>query len=145
MTCGLKGLALMKTTESGFAGFLRDDFTTLADTDDRILATTVDAGWTYEALPSDLDEVRQRIRQALITAFGASFSPSVQATLYEMATAVLEAAPEVESINLSMPNQHRLLVDLEPLGLDNPNVVFVPTDEPFGVISAEVSREGRDQ
>jgi urate oxidase len=39
-----------------------------------------------------------------------------------------------------MPNQHRLLVDLRPLGLDNNNEVFVPTSEPYGMINATVER-----
>jgi urate oxidase len=40
-----------------------------------------------------------------------------------------------------MPNLHRHLVDLSPFELDNPNVLFVPTDEPHGNITAGVCRE----
>lgn len=141
VSCGLAGLALMKTTQSGFSGFLRDKFTTLADTADRIFATTIDAGWSYAEMPGDLVAARKQIRESLIEAFGAAFSPSVQKTLFEMSSAVLAAVPEVDSIHLSMPNQHRLLVDLSPLGIENENVVFMPTDEPFGIITAEVGRE----
>ena len=141
VSCGLSGLALMKTTASGFADFHRDEFTTLADTDDRILATTVEATWLYSQLPEKPSAARQSIREALMTAFGASYSPSVQATLFAMATAALEAEPNLDSISLAMPNQHRLLVNLEPFGLENPNVIFVPTDEPFGDIQAHVCRD----
>ena len=139
---GLVGLALMKTAESGFANFLRDKYTTLADTNDRILATTVEVEWTYNESPKDYCRMRRRVREILIDTFAADFSPSVQATMYEMATAVLLKKPCVDSIRLVMPNQHRLLVNLESFGLDNPNEIFVPTDEPFGVISAEFTREG---
>ena len=52
-----------------------------------------------------------------------------------------DAEPAVEEISLSMPNLHRVLVDLSPFDLDNPNVLFVPTDEPHGSISAGVRRE----
>ena len=138
---GLAGLVLMKTTESGFSNFRRDQYTTLADTSDRILATTVEAEWAFRDSPDDYRAIRERVRTTLIGAFAAKFSPSVQATMYEMAAAVLKAERCVDSICLMMPNQHRLLVNLAPFGLDNPNEVFVPTDEPFGNISAEFARD----
>jgi urate oxidase len=139
--CGLEGLTLLKTTESGFSDFLRDEFTTLKDTSDRIFATAVTAAWSYNDTPDDWQGIRRRIRETLIREFAARFSPSVQATLYEMCSAVLDGEPAVEEISLSMPNLHRLLVDLSPFELDNPNVLFVPTDEPHGSISASVCRE----
>jgi len=143
--CGLEGLVLLKTTQSGFSNFIRDEFTTLPDTDDRIFATSLTAKWAYNDTPDDWRGVRRRIRERLISEFAARFSPSVQATLYEMATAILDAEPVVEEINLSMPNLHRHLVDLKPFDLDNPNVLFVPTDEPHGSIHAGVCREPPDQ
>jgi urate oxidase len=139
--CGLEGLVLLKTTASGFSGFLRDEFTTLKETNDRIFATAVTAAWSYNDTPDDWRGIRRRIRGKLIHEFAARFSPSVQATLYEMCTGVLDAEPAVEEISLSMPNLHRLLVDLSPFELDNLNVLFVPTDEPHGSISASVSRQ----
>jgi urate oxidase len=143
--CGLEGLVVMKTTESGFSKFLKDDFTTLPEVDDRILATNVTAKWAYNDTPDNWRDIRQRIRTILIREFAARFSPSVQATLFEMASAVLDAEPVVEEINLAMPNLHRNLVNLAPLELDNPNVLFVPTDEPHGNITATVVREQKSQ
>jgi urate oxidase len=139
--CGLEGLILLKTTDSGFSKFLRDEYTTLPDTDDRIFATNVTAKWAYNDTPDNWREVRKRIRAILIREFAARFSPSVQATLFEMGSAVLDAEASVEEINLSMPNLHRNLVNLAPFDLDNPNVLFVPTDEPHGSITASVTRE----
>jgi len=143
--CGLEGLVLLKTTDSGFSKFLRDEFTTLTETGDRIFATAVTAKWVYNDTPDNWRGARERIRATLIREFAARFSPSVQATLYEMASAVLDAEPVVEEINLSMPNLHRHLVDLSPFELDNPNVLFVPTDEPHGIINAGVARERPEQ
>jgi urate oxidase len=141
LSCGIEGLTLLKTTASGFANFLRDEYTTLAEANDRILATDVTASWSYNAEPDDWRGIRRRIRQMLVREFAARFSPSVQATLFEMASAVLDAEPAVEEITLSMPNLHQNLADLSALGLDNPNVLFVPTDEPHGSICASVRRE----
>lgn len=138
---GLTDLAVLKTTASGFKDFLHDEFTTLKDADDRIFATTITATWNYNAEPDDWRAIRTRIRDILLREFSARFSPSVQATLYEMCQAVLDAEPVIDEITLSMPNQHRLLVDLSPFGMDNQNVIFMPTDEPHGVISAGFCRE----
>jgi urate oxidase len=139
--CGLEGLVLLKTTESGFSNFLRDEFTTLKETNDRIFATAVTAAWSYNDTPDDWRGVRRRIRGKLIHEFAARFSPSVQATLFEMCSAVLDAEAAVEEISLSMPNLHRHLIDLSAFELDNPNVLFMPADDPHGSISASVCRE----
>jgi len=136
---GLTDLVLLKTTDSGFSGFPRDEFTTLPDTDDRVLATSVTAAWTYRPGTSDFS-ARERIRTALLDTFAAHLSRSVQHTLYAMGGAALSACPDIVEITLTMPNRHHLLVNLEPFGLDNPNVVFVATDRPFGLIEATVQR-----
>ena len=44
---GIEDLTVLKTTKSGFVGFERDRYTTLAETDDRIMATKVTATWGY--------------------------------------------------------------------------------------------------
>lgn len=139
--CGLEGLVLLKTTASAFADFFHDEFTTLADANDRILATSVTARWAYNDTPVDWRGIRQRIRETLIREFSTKFSPSVQATLYDMASAVLNSEPTVEEINLTLPNLHRVLIDLAPFDMDNPHVLFAPIDEPHGSISAGVCRE----
>jgi len=139
---GIDSLFILKTTESGFSDFHHDEFTTLKNTEDRIFATTLSASWIYDSSEVDFGEGYIACRSILIRESVARFSPSVQATLFEMATAVLVEIPSIKSISLRMPNQHRLLVDLSPFQLDNPNLVFVATDEPHGTISATMCREG---
>jgi urate oxidase len=139
IVAGLANLVVLKTADSAFAGFPREQFTTLPETDDRILATSVTASWSYRAGMIAF-AVRERIRAALVDTFAAHKSRSVQHTLYAMAEAALAACAEITDITLTMPNRHHLLVDLEPFGLDNPNEVFVATDQPFGLIEATVRR-----
>lgn len=139
-TGGLSGLKVLKTTGSAFTGFHTDELTTLKPTDDRILATTIDVGWVCLEPEADWRAIRQSIRCKLLEVFATSHSESVQQTLYDMAERILAAHPEMESVSLTMPNQHHLLVDLAPFGIDNFNQVFVPTDEPFGNISAMITR-----
>jgi urate oxidase len=137
---GLEGLALLKTTESAFVGFIQDDYTTLRETDDRIFATLVTARWLYRATTADWDDCYDSIRQALLRVFAGHKSLSVQQTLHAMGAAALEAAPSIEQITLEMPNRHHLLVDLKRFGLDNNNDVYVATEEPFGLIVGTVRR-----
>jgi len=139
VTAGLANLVVLKTASSAFAGFPRDALTTLPDTRDRILATAVTASWRYRAGMSDFS-VRDSVRAALVETFAGHESESVQHTLYAMGTAALDACPDLVEISLTLPNRHHLLVDLSRFGLDNPNEVFVATDQPFGVIEATVRR-----
>jgi urate oxidase len=136
---GLANLAVMKTAGSAFSGFPRDRYTTLPDTDDRILATAITATWRYRRGTRDF-AARARIRQRLLETFAEHDSRSVQHTLYAMAEAVLDACDVVSEVTLSLPNRHHLPVDLTPFRLDNPNEIFVATDQPYGLIEATVRR-----
>ena len=137
---GLDNMVVLKTTQSGFAGFLRDPLTTLPDTDDRLLGTAVTATWEYVQEPVTYNALRERLREAMLTTFAKHASNSVQHTLFAMAEAALETVPEIDSIELTMPNRHYLLADLARLGRNNPNVIFIPTEEPHGTIQARVRR-----
>lgn len=137
---GLGDLFLLKSTDSAFAGFLRDRFTTLPDVADRILATMLEADWLYGSETVDWNVARAGIRQAMLETFAMHQSLSVQQTLHAMGVAALEACSEIERITLVMPNQHRILVDLKPFGLENANEVFLATDEPHGTISGTLQR-----
>ena len=136
---GLANLVVLKTTDSAFSGFPRDGFTTLPDTGDRIMATSITAAWTYAAGPTDFT-ARARVRRALVETFAAHRSRSVQHTLYAMGEAALASCAGVTAITLTLPNRHHLLVDLAPFGLDNPNEIFVATEQPFGLIEATIRR-----
>jgi urate oxidase len=136
---GLTNLVVLKTTDSSFSGFPRDRYTTLPETEDRILATSITAAWTYRPGTTGF-AARDRIRRALVETFAAHTSRSVQQTLYAMGEAALAACDDVTDVTLTLPNRHHLLVDLKPFGLDNPNEIFVATDQPFGLIEATVKR-----
>jgi urate oxidase len=136
---GVTNLVVLKTTDSAFSGFPRDQFTTLRETEDRIMATSVTAVWSYRAGTTDF-AARERIRTALVATFAAHKSRSVQHTLNAMGEAALAACPDISDITLTLPNRHHLLVDLEPFGLDNPNEIFVATDQPYGLIEATIRR-----
>jgi urate oxidase len=137
---GVRDLLILKTTASGFEDFLRDVFTTLPETNDRILATKLEAVWTYRRKPSSYPGTNKKIVEAMLAAFAKHFSPSVQVTLFQMGAAALKAAPEISKVRIAMPNKHCLLINLKPFGLENRNELFVPTDEPHGQIEGTVAR-----
>jgi urate oxidase len=140
MQSGLAGLEVLKTTGSGFTGFFKDAYTTLPETEDRVLATTLEAWWPCADLEADWAGARQSIRAAMLKVFAEQYSPSVQATLFQMAAAALECCRLIDEISMTMPNQHHLPANLAPLGMKNDNATFVPTEEPFGLIRATVKR-----
>ena len=137
---GIEDLLVLKSSASGFEDFLRDKFTTLPETGDRVFATKLKAVWTFDTKPVSYATTNQNILDAMLKTFAENFSPSVQVTLFQMGEAALLAAPEVKKIHLVMPNQHCLLINLSPFGLENKNELFVPTDEPHGQIEGTIER-----
>lgn len=137
---GIKDLTLLKSTASGFEAFHRDEFTTLPETRDRILATCARLWWRWSREPASYRAATDAIVDAVLVPFAERYSPSVQATLYEMAGAALAACADIDRITLRMPNLHCPLADLTPFGRINRQQLFVPTDEPRGFIEATVSR-----
>jgi urate oxidase len=140
---GIDNLLVMKTTESGWEGFLRERYTTLPETRDRILATIVTASWVYaESTPLDFDSLWRGVRDRILTTFTDHYSPSVQNTLYRIGRAVLEGFGEVQKIHLSFPNKHHILYDLSRFGMENENEIFHATSDPYGLIEGTVERTG---
>jgi urate oxidase len=137
---GLTGLLILKSARSGFSGFHRDRYTTLEETEDRILATSMTAAWTH-ASPQGPFAAWEAVRRTLLETFAAHESASVQHTLYAMGEAALGGHPELSQIRFTMPNKHHLLVDLSRFGVANENEIFVATEEPYGLIEATVTRK----
>ena len=142
VAAGIADLVVMKTAHSAFAGFPRDEYTTLPDTRDRLLATALTATWRYVSGDLDYGPTWRAVRSTLLDTFAEHHSESVQHTLFAMGQGVLDAVGDVAEIHLVMPNKHHLPVDLSPFGLENRNEVFVATEEPHGVIEATLGRGG---
>ena len=139
-SAGIAELIIMKTSRSAFAGFPRDEFTTLPETTDRLLATALTATWQYHDADVEFGPMFRTVRAALLDAFAVHDSLSVQHTLYAMGEVVLATIDAVGSITLEMPNRHHLPIDLSRFGMENRNEIFVATEEPYGLIKATLSR-----
>lgn len=141
VTGGIRDLTVLNTTDSEFWGYPKDKYTTLPETEDRILATAVNAQWDFATTEVDWAKAYAAARDSLLEAFAGTYSYSLQQTLYAMGTRVLETVPEITEIRLSLPNKHHYLSDLSPFGLDNPGEVFQVGDRPYGLIEGTVRRE----
>lgn len=138
---GIDDLIVLKTTESGWADFHRDEFTTLPETNDRIMATVVTAKWQYgNRTDLDFEKAWESVRNQILETFTDHFSPSVQNTLYLMGKAVLEKYSDVERIHFSLPNRHHILYNLDRFGMENDNEIFHADAEPYGLIEGWVER-----
>lgn len=141
---GFRDLTVLKSTGSEFHGFPRDEYTTLPDSHDRIMATDISARWLFTdhtvISSSDIDAVYAAVKQAVLEQFASVHSLSLQQTLYAAGQAALRAVPQIEDIRFAMPNNHHYVVDLSPFGLENPNEVFEAGDRPYGLMNASVTR-----
>ncbi|NP_001002332.1 uricase [Danio rerio] len=145
---GLKDMKVLKTTQTGFEGFLRDRFTTLTDAKDRFFCTSVYARWRYNTINVAFDAAWKAVKDTVIQKFAGpydrgEYSPSVQKTLYDTQLLVLDRIPEVEEIEIIMPNQHYFVIDMTKIGLSNKDEVYLPLDNPSGNITGTVCRKPR--
>jgi urate oxidase len=141
VSSGIDELFVLKTTNSGWEGYLMERFTTLPETNDRILATVVTANWLYNISNPDYDAVWNKVYKQILETFTDHYSPSVQNTLYLMGEAVLGACPELEKVHFSFPNKHHILYNLQRFGMANQQQIFHADAEPYGLIEGWVERE----
>jgi urate oxidase len=142
VTSGLTDLVLLKSTGSEFKDFLRDEYTTLPDADDRVLATSLTASWRWSGVAGiDWNPAYDEVRSALMEAFATTYSRAMQETLWAMGRTVLELRPDIAEISFTAPNKHHHLVDLSPFGVANDGEVFIAADRPYGLIEATITRD----
>jgi urate oxidase len=135
---GLKDLVVLNTTNSEFWGFPRDEYTTLPETKDRILATQVDARWRFRGAQADWAGAYATALDTLLTTFACTYTYSLQQMLYTIGQNILEAVPDLCEVRLTLPNKHHFLFDLAPFDQPNDNEVYYAADRPYGLIEGYV-------
>lgn len=147
---GLKGLRLLKTTQSSFTDFIQDEYRTLPDMNDRIFSTVVMASWDFStATEVDFDNVWHTVKNCIMEKFAGPsdtgiYSPSVQNTLYLAERCILDKVQQICSIEMQMPNKHYFDVDFSKFSnlVKGPNKeVYLPVDKPSGIIYAQLNRK----
>lgn len=137
---GVSGFTFLKSTQSGWEKYYKDDYTTLEETQDRLCATSMDAAWRWQRHPADFEAANANLLDTMLAVFATTYSASMQDSLYRMAAAGLETVPEVAQIHLACPNKHYIPIDFSSFGLAGGNAVYLPTDEPHGQIECRVGR-----
>jgi urate oxidase len=140
LVSGIEGFSFMKTTQSGWVGYVMDEATTIKETTDRMFATAMDASWRWAATPASYAKANAGILQAAMKVFSTTYSPSAQNTMLLMGEAALAAVPAIAEISLACPNKHYLPIDLTPFDRAYDHQVFTPTDEPHGQIECTIGR-----
>ncbi|MGH0139625.1 UNVERIFIED_CONTAM: hypothetical protein FKN15_040496 [Acipenser sinensis] len=98
---GIKYMKVLKSTQSGFEGFVKDRFTTLPEVRDRCFCTMVYTKWRYNKLSNvTFDAVCKTVKDSILEKFAClynrgEYSPSVQKTLYNTQVLVLNRVLEV--------------------------------------------------
>lgn len=141
ITSGIEDFTFMKSTEAGWVGYVQDEYTTLPETTDRIVATAMTANWTWNTAPADYEATNALILRTMLAEFATTYSRGVQDGLFRMAEKALHALPELQTISMACPNKHYIPIDLSRFGLESDNCVFTATDEPHGQIECTVTRD----
>lgn len=149
---GLKDLTVLNSTNSEFWGYVKDEYTTLKEDYDRILATSLSTWWRHnwtsdEQRMPNWEKSYEQTRKHILQAFAETYSLSLQQTLYQMGSRVLNHRGEVEEIRFSAPNKHHFRQDLSFCGLDNEaedGAVYYAADRPYGLIEATILRDGAE-
>jgi len=148
----ISDLLVLKSTGSQFHSFNTDDFTILKDTYDRILSTSVDAGWKWKTMTMDqvtaesakFDKTWTAARDITMKTFALDDSASVQNTMYKMCGQILDSEALVEAVDYELPNKHYFEIDLSwHHGLKNTGKdaqVYAPQSDPNGLIKCTVTR-----
>lgn len=154
LSSSLKDLTILKSTGSKFVDFHQCDYTTLKPTSNRILSTDIDCIWTFDskkigsikniyrlADQGVFDDTASKVLKITLERFAIENSASVQATMFNMCSDILDVCPYVYNVSYSLPNKHYILFNLEWKGLTNDNVLFYPASDPNGLIKCTVGRD----
>lgn len=142
MISGFYDLTVLKSTQSGFEGYPKRQFTTLKETTDRIMSTDLAVRWRVSRTDVDFDAVYESVKAIILAKFTDHYSRALQETLYLMGRAVIAAHPEIDEIKFSCPNKHHFLYDLGFAGIENNLETHYAADRPYGLIEATVQRKG---
>lgn len=148
---GLRGLRVLKTTQSSFTDFVQDEYRTLPDANDRIFSTVVTANWEFStAIGVDFDFTWDAVKDCILDKFAGPpdtgiYSPSVQNTLYLASKMALDKVEQIKTIEMEMPNKHYLTINMSkfpPSVVKGDNKeVYHPIDKPSGIIYARLDRK----
>ncbi|NOK86204.1 MAG: urate oxidase [Chloroflexi bacterium AL-W] len=142
--CGLLEMKLIKLTGSAFANFLKDEFTTLPEKNDRPLYIYMDMGWSYEdvthAISDDYTHYipTQQVYDHVQHTFHDFVSMSIQHLVYEMGVRLLRRFPQMSEVWFKAQNR---LWDTAAEADGEDSKVYMDPRPPYGMISLRLTRD----
>jgi urate oxidase/2-oxo-4-hydroxy-4-carboxy-5-ureidoimidazoline decarboxylase len=134
--CKVSDLQLIKVSGSSFAGFVRDEYTTLPESFDRPLFIYLDIWWKYENPEDAMDSSSlkyvpaEQIRDIAHSLFHEINSPSIQHLIYKIGLRILERFPQLAQIQFESNNRTwETVIDEIPGSLAK---VFTEPRPPYG-------------
>jgi urate oxidase len=133
---GREGLRLMKLTGSSFEGFVRDEYTTLADSRDRPLFIHLDVHWRNRDFATRAEG--EAVRDSVMATFADFDSASIQELAHEMGVRLLDGFQELAEV--SFVGENRLWDTAQVSGPDQRVRVYTDPRPPYGRIELTLRR-----
>ena len=134
----IRGFRLLRLGGSAFKGFVRDEYTTLADLSNRPLYMWLDLEWTYTRPEAGFCDgaATTRARQIVHDVFTAFESGSIQQMIYQMGTRLLAEIPAMAEVHLEANNRtwDTIAEQGDTLG------VYTDPRPPYGCLGLTLSR-----
>jgi len=146
--CGRVGIRLFKITGSAFTSFVRDEYTTLPDRQDRPLFIFIEVYWTYGKVEDAFGEHPHRyvpaeqVHDICASVFAEFVSESIQHLVHEMGNRLLERFPQLAEVRFSAQNRTR-----DPFFTSDANPEIKVYSDPFpayGEITLRLTRGAND-
>jgi urate oxidase len=134
---GISGFRLLRLNGSAFKGFVRDQYTTLPDIENRPLHMWLDLDWTYTTAEAAFSKgaITGLVRRIVHQVFDAFQSGSIQQIIHQIGALVLEQIPAVAEIHLEANNRTwDTIVEQPALG------VYTDARPPYGCLGVTMQR-----
>jgi urate oxidase / 2-oxo-4-hydroxy-4-carboxy-5-ureidoimidazoline decarboxylase len=126
-------LHLIKLAGSSFAGFIRDEYTTLPEAEDRPLFVHMNVGWTNADLARCASG--EDVRDVVLSNFCEIRSASIQELVHQIGERLLGTFPEIATVDFYAENR---LWDTAQTGEEA--AIYTDARPPFGVITLTLAR-----
>jgi urate oxidase len=129
---GIEGFRLLRLKGSAFAGFVRDEYTTLPDIKDRPLHMWLDLDWTGAG-----STVTPEVRKIVEGVFAGFESGSIQQIIYQIGQKMLADIPSIDEIRLEANNRTWDTIAEQGMSIG----VYTDARPPYGCLGLTLRRE----
>ncbi|KAF4326253.1 hypothetical protein G195_000249 [Phytophthora kernoviae 00238/432] len=142
---GVADIRLIKVKGSGFAGFVKDEYTTLPETWDRPLFIFLNINWRYEDPRDGMDDQRERyvaaeqVRDVAAAVFHTCRSASIQHLIYQIGSRLLRRFGQLSEVSFESNNRTWETV-LEEVK-EGEGKVFTEPRPPYGFQGFSMTRD----